>query len=43
MAHDKIAPWEVLSEADRANDVVQVRAAMDVARLMHKDGFVARG
>lgn len=43
MAHDKIAPWEALSEADRENDVVQVRAAMDVARLMHKEGFVPRG
>jgi hypothetical protein len=42
MAHDKIAPWEVLSEADRENDVVQVRAAMDAARMMHKEGFVAR-
>ena len=42
MAHDKIAPWEAMNEADRNNDIVQVRAAMDVARLMHKNGFVAR-
>jgi hypothetical protein len=42
MAHDKISPWEALNEADRNNDVVQVRAAMDVARLMHKEGFVRR-
>jgi hypothetical protein len=42
MAHDKIASWDALSEPDRNNDVVQVRAAMDVARLMHKEGFVAR-
>jgi len=42
MAHDKIVGWDQLSEADRNNDVVQVRAAMDVARLMHKDGFVPR-
>ncbi|MGQ0532799.1 MAG: NAD-binding protein [Caulobacteraceae bacterium] len=42
MAHDKIVPWEALNEADRNNDVVQVRAAMDVARLMHKEGFVRR-
>lgn len=43
MAHDKIVAWDQLSEADRNNDVVQVRASMDVARLMHKEGFVARG
>jgi hypothetical protein len=43
MAHDKLVPWEALSERDRNNDVVQVRAAMDVARLLHKEGFVARG
>ncbi len=42
MAHDKIAGWDQLSEADRNNDVTQVRAAMDVARLMHKEGFVPR-
>jgi hypothetical protein len=42
MAHDKLAPWSALNEADKNNDAVQVRAAMDVARLMHKEGFVAR-
>jgi hypothetical protein len=42
MAHDKIVPWDQLNENDRNNDVVQVRAAMDVARLMHKEGFVPR-
>ncbi|MGE0531057.1 MAG: NAD-binding protein [Hyphomonadaceae bacterium] len=42
MAHDKIVGWDQLNEAERNNDVVQVRAAMDVARLMHKDGFVPR-
>jgi hypothetical protein len=42
MAHDKLAPWSVLSEADRNNDEVQVRAAIDIARLMHKEGFVRR-
>lgn len=40
MSHDKIVPWERLNENDRNNDVVQVRASMDVARLMHKEGFV---
>jgi hypothetical protein len=43
MAHDKIVGWDQLNENDRTNDVVQVRAAMDVARMMHKDGFVPRG
>ncbi|MBL8536868.1 MAG: NAD-binding protein [Hyphomonadaceae bacterium] len=42
MIHDKLVPWSALSEADKENDVVQVRAAMDVARLLHKDGFVRR-
>jgi hypothetical protein len=42
MAHDKLAPWAAMNEADKTNDVVQVRAAMDVARMMHKDGFVKR-
>jgi hypothetical protein len=42
MVHDKLVPWEALGESDKANDVVQVRAAMDVARLMHKEGFVRR-
>jgi hypothetical protein len=43
MAHDKLVPWEALNENDRNNDIVQVRAAMDVARLVHKEGFVSRG
>lgn len=43
MAHDKIVGWDQLNENDRNNDVVQVRASMDVARLMHKEGFVPRG
>ncbi|MEZ5971797.1 MAG: NAD-binding protein [Hyphomonadaceae bacterium] len=42
MAHDKLVGWDQLSESDRNNDVVQVRASMDVARLMHKEGFVPR-
>lgn len=40
MAHDKLAPWSALTDADKQNDVVQVRAAMDVARMTNKDGFV---
>jgi hypothetical protein len=39
MVHNKLVPWDALSEADKNNDVVQVRAAMDVARVTHKDGF----
>jgi len=42
MTHDKLVGWDSLSEADRNNDVVQVRAAMDVARITHKEGFVRR-
>ena len=33
---------DALSDADKNNDVVQVRAAIDVARATHKDGFVQR-
>lgn len=40
MAHDKLVPWSALTEADKNNDVVQVRAAMDVARIMHARGYV---
>jgi hypothetical protein len=42
MAHDKLTPWDNLNEADRKNDVVQVRAAIDIARLTHREGFVRR-
>lgn len=42
MAHDKFLSWDALSADDKNNDVVQVRAAMDVARILHKDGFVRR-
>jgi hypothetical protein len=42
MAHDKLVPWRALNDADKNNDVVQVRASMDVARLLHKEGFVRR-
>ena len=43
MSHDKLAPWSALTEDDKNNDVVQVRAAIDVARMLNKNGFVARG
>jgi len=42
MAHDKLAPWEALNEQDKQNDVVQVRAGLDVARMLCKQGFVRR-
>lgn len=42
MAHDMLVPWEALSEAQRNNDVVQVRAGLDIARLMRPHGFVRR-
>ena len=42
MAHDKLAPWDALTEADKNNDVVQVKAGVDIARLMRPQGFVAR-
>jgi hypothetical protein len=42
MVHDKIVGWDRLNENDRNNDVVQVRASMDVARMMHKNGFLPR-
>lgn len=40
MAHNKLTAWANLTEDDRGNDVVQVRAAIDIARLTHKEGFV---
>jgi hypothetical protein len=42
MAHDKLVGWDKLSDDDRNNDVVQIRAAIDIARMMHPSGFVAR-
>ncbi|WP_395647089.1 NAD-binding protein [Terricaulis sp.] len=43
MAHDKLVAWSALGEGDREKDAVQVRAAVDIARLMYPQGFVARG
>lgn len=42
MIHDKLVPWAALSETDRAKDAVQVRAAIDIARMMKPSGFVPR-
>jgi len=42
MIHDKLIGWDGLTEADRGNDVVQVRAAFDIARVMNPQGFVRR-
>ncbi len=41
MAHDKLVPWSALTEDDRARDRTQVRAAIDVARVTHPNGFAA--
>lgn len=43
LAHDKLAPWEALTDADKAKDVTQVRAAIDIARLLRPHGFLPRG
>ena len=42
MAHDKLTPWAALNEDDKHKDLVQVRAAIDIARVMHPNGFVRR-
>jgi hypothetical protein len=42
MAHDKLAPWSALSDADKQNDIVQVRAGIDIARVTHPNGFMRR-
>ena len=42
MIHDKITPWDALTETERAKDEVQVRAAIDIARGLYKHGFVLR-
>lgn len=40
MAHDKLAPWSEMKEDDKDNDVVQVRAGVDIARVTHPNGFL---
>lgn len=40
--HDKLVPWDQLAETDQHNDIVQVRAGIDIARVMHPHGFVRR-
>lgn len=40
MAHDKLIPWDKLNEADKHNDLVQVRAGVDIARATHPQGFI---
>jgi hypothetical protein len=42
LVHDKLIGWDGLNDPDKENDVVQVRAAMNVARILHKEGFVRR-
>jgi TrkA-N domain/RyR domain len=42
MVHDKLAPWAAMTEEDKEKDAIQVRAALDIARMMKPNGFVAR-
>lgn len=42
MMHDKLAPWSAMNADDKAKDEVQVRAAIDIARVLHPRGFVRR-
>ena len=42
MLHDNLVPWEDLDDELRARDAVQVRAAIDIARVTHPHGFVRR-
>ena len=42
LAHDKLTPWSALGPEDHARDETQVRAAVDIARMMNAKGFVAR-
>ena len=40
MTHDKLEHWDQLTDEDRAKDTVQVRAALDIGRMLHPKGFV---
>jgi hypothetical protein len=40
--HDKLAPWSAMTEEDKAKDMDQVRNAVNLARAMHRRGFVRR-
>jgi hypothetical protein len=42
MVHDKLVSWDQLTFDDRNRDVVQIRSAIDIARLLHPRGFVRR-
>lgn len=42
LIHDKLVPWSALTEEDRAKDMVQVRAAIDIGRMMKPAGFMPR-
>lgn len=42
MEHDKLVGWGALNEADREADAVQVRASVDIARILYPRGFVQR-
>ena len=40
--HPNLVPWDQLSKDDKEKDVDQVRAAVTLAKAMHKGGFVRR-
>jgi hypothetical protein len=39
MVHNNLVSWRQLSDGDRQKDVVQVKAAVKVARILHPQGF----
>jgi len=43
LVHNKLVGWDALSEIDKENDRVQVRAALDIARMMSPNGLMKRG
>ncbi|MBI1251444.1 MAG: hypothetical protein GC189_08235 [Alphaproteobacteria bacterium] len=42
MVHNQLKPWSALSQAEKDKDAAQVRASVDIARLLHPAGFVRR-
>lgn len=42
MTHPNLKPWEGLTEDEQNRDVVQVKSAIDVGRLLVRQGFLRR-
>jgi hypothetical protein len=42
LIHNKLIGWDALTDFDKENDRVQVRAAMDIARMMAPHGLMKR-